>query len=81
MNINTYASTLDPSALIPSFPYVSGKDIIVGNTESTTTSSKELEKRIEELEQQVKKLTNLLIDKTDSEQNTDLGFIVCDLEK
>lgn len=80
MNIDTYASTLDLSTLTPSFTYIS-KDMLVNAAESTTTSSKELEKRIEELEQQVKKLTNLLIDKTDSEQNTDLGFIVCDLEK
>ena len=40
-----------------------------------------LEKRVEELEQQVKELTDLLNNKEYSEPSTDLGFIVCDLEK
>lgn len=40
-----------------------------------------LEKRVEELEQQVKELTDLLNNKEYSEPSADLGFIVCDLEK
>lgn len=94
--VNTYANVLDPLE-IPAFPLeatIQSSPSIICTTSSdcnTTISTvtnhrriiplEKLEKRVEELEQQVKELIDLLNNKEYSEPSTDLGFIVCDLEK
>lgn len=79
-----FSPTLNPLVSTGWTTIPAGKATTVSSINVATknyTIVDDLQERLEKLEQRVKELNDLLNKKESSELQTDLGFIVCDLEK